>query len=167
MRPERVTEVMNDPLAQELLASAIPARLAYIGTDGFPRVIPVGVHWNGTRIVVGTPTNSAKVPALRANPKVALTVDTDVPPQKVLLVRGSAAVEIVDGVPDAYLAGVRKLVDRGHKDAAWFENFEQQVRGLYQRMALITITPEWAKLLDFETRIPKAVEDLVTGRASS
>lgn len=167
MRPERVTEVMNDPLAQELLASAIPARLAYTGTDGFPRVIPVGVHWNGTRIVVGTPTNSAKVPALRASPKVALTIDTDIPPQKVLLVRGSAAVEIVDGVPAEYLAGVRKLVDGGHKDAAWFENFEQQVRGLYQRMALITITPEWAKLLDFETRIPKAVEDLVTGRASS
>ncbi len=81
--------------------------------------------------------------------------------------RGSATVEIVDGVPDEYLAGVRKLVDGGHKDVAWFQTFEQQIRGLYQRMALITITPEWAKLLDFETRIPKAVEDLVTGRARS
>jgi hypothetical protein len=35
------------------------------------------------------------------------------------------------------------------------------VRALYQQMALITITPDWAKLLDFETTIPKAVADLV------
>jgi hypothetical protein len=28
-------------------------------------------------------------------------------------------------------------------------------------MALITIEPDWAKLLNFETTIPKAVEDLV------
>lgn len=165
MRQGQVDEVMNDPVAQELLGSAIPGRLAYNGTDGFPRVVPMGVHWNGAQIVVGTPTNSAKVPALQANPKVALSIDTNIPPQKVLLVRGSAAVEIVDGVPDEYLAGVRKLVDGGHKDAAWFQTFEQQVRGLYQRMALVTITPEWAKILDFETRIPQAVEDLVTGRA--
>ena len=28
-------------------------------------------------------------------------------------------------------------------------------------MVVITITPTWAKLLDFETTIPKAVEDLI------
>lgn len=158
MRPERVTEVMNDPLAQELLGSTIPARFAYTGTDGFPRVIPIGFHWNGERIIVGTPTNSAKVPALRANPKVALTIDTNAPPQKVLLVRGTASVEVVDGVPDAYLAGARKIVGDDQ-----MSSFEPQVRGLYQQMALITITPEWAKLLDFEIRIPRAVEELVRG----
>jgi hypothetical protein len=31
-------------------------------------------------------------------------------------------------------------------------------------MALITIEPDWAKLLDFETTIPKAVEDLLLAR---
>lgn len=167
MRPERVTEVMNDPIAQELLHSAIPGRLAYTGTDGCPRVVAVGVHWNGSEIVVGSATNAAKVPALQANPKVAMTIDTNIPPQNVLLVRGEADVEIVDGVPDEYLAGVRKLVDNGHKDLKWFQTFEQQVRGLYRRMALITITPEWAKVMDFQTRIPQAIEDLVTGKVSS
>ena len=34
------------------------------------------------------------------------------------------------------------------------------VQGLYDEMVVITITPTWAKLLDFETTIPKAVEDL-------
>jgi hypothetical protein len=28
-------------------------------------------------------------------------------------------------------------------------------------MARITITPEWAKILDFETRLPRAVEWLL------
>ena len=31
-------------------------------------------------------------------------------------------------------------------------------------MVLITIEPDWAKLLDFETTLPKAVEELVLAR---
>ena len=61
MRPEQVTEVMHDPLAQELLHSAIPARMAYNGTDGNPRVIPVGFLWKNERIVVCTASNAYKV----------------------------------------------------------------------------------------------------------
>ncbi len=45
--------------------------------------------------------------------------------------------------------------------AEQFEAWEAGVRALYSQMARITITPDWAKLLDFETTIPKAVEDLV------
>lgn len=35
------------------------------------------------------------------------------------------------------------------------------VRELYDSMTLIRITPTWAKILDFETRIPSAVEELL------
>jgi hypothetical protein len=49
MRQEQVAEVMNDPLSQELLHSAIPARIAYNGTDGFPRAIPIGFLWKDVR----------------------------------------------------------------------------------------------------------------------
>jgi hypothetical protein len=35
-------ELLQDPVAQELLASRIPARLAYVWTDGTPRVSPSG-----------------------------------------------------------------------------------------------------------------------------
>jgi nitroimidazol reductase NimA-like FMN-containing flavoprotein (pyridoxamine 5'-phosphate oxidase superfamily) len=43
--------------AQELLESSSAAHLAYIGTDGTPRVIPVGFWWTGeqARIAI-TPT---------------------------------------------------------------------------------------------------------------
>ena len=40
MQQGNVSQVMNDPLAQELLNSNIPARLAYTGLEGFARAIP-------------------------------------------------------------------------------------------------------------------------------
>ena len=156
MRQEQVSAVMNDPLAQELLGSAIPARMAYNGTDGYPRAIPIGFFWKDERIVVCTASNAYKVKALAANPKVALTIDTDTQPYRALLVRGTADVEIVDGVPPEYLDASRK----GLKDEEQFRAFEAAVRSLYKQMARISIAPEWAKVLDFETRLPSAVEEL-------
>ena len=160
MKQEQVTQVMNDPLAQELLNSNIPARLAYTGLDGSPRAIPIGFHWDGTRFVIGTATNSPKMQALRANPKVALTIDTNAFPPHILLVRGTASVEIVDGVAPDYLEGSRKYV----APEQW-EAFEQQVTALYRQQGRITIVPEWAKLLDFETRLPSAQEELIAKEA--
>ena len=156
MQQDDVLHVLNDPLAQELIASNIPARLAYTGRDGAPRAIPIAFDWTGTHFVVCTPPHAAKVQALQANPLVALTIDTTTFPPKVLLVRGTASVEVVDGVPPEYLAGSRKIVGE-----ARFPEFENQVQALYQQMARIAIVPRWAKLLDFETRLPTAVEQLI------
>jgi hypothetical protein len=156
MRPEQVTEVMHDPLAQELLHSAIPVRMAYIGTDGLPRAIPIGFLWKDERIVVCTSSNAYKVKALSANPKVALTIDTEAP-YRALLVRGTASLEIVDVMPPDYLEASRKAMN----DEQQAQAFEAEVRSLYEQMARISIAPEWAKVLDFQTRLPSAVEELV------
>jgi Pyridoxamine 5'-phosphate oxidase len=154
-----VDRVLADPVAQQLIVAPIPARLAYTARDGTPRVIPIGYTWTGTAFVAGTTPNSAKVAALRANPAVALTVDTDTYPPHVLLVRGTAALESVDGVPQEYLDASRRFVP-----AAQWETWQAGVRGLYVRMVLLTITPHWAKVLDFETRLPTAVEELARGK---
>lgn len=148
---------MNDPLSQELLRSAIPARMAYNGKDGFPRAIPIGFLWKNGRIVVCTSSNAYKVKALAENPKVALTIDTEAP-YRALLVRGTASVELVEGVPPEFLEASRKAMT----DERQFRAFEEQVRSLYLQMARISIEPEWAKVLDFETRLPSAVEELVS-----
>ena len=50
-----------------------------------------------------TATNSAKVKALKANPQIALTIDTTDHPPQILLIRGAASLETVDGIPDEYL----------------------------------------------------------------
>ncbi len=163
MQQEDAIQIMNDPLAQELLHSAIPARMAYNGTDGNPRVIPIGFLWKDERIVVCTASNAYKVKALAANPKVALTIDTDAQPYRALLVRGTASVEIFDGVPSEYLEASRKVM----KDEQQFRAFEAEVRSLYKQMARISIAPEWAKVLDFETRLPSAVEELLRRRDES
>ena len=156
MEPQDVARVLRDPLAQELMRSSIPARVAYVGPDGFPRAIPIGFHWNGVELVLCTVPHAPKVSALTANPKVALTVDTNTFPPHVLLVRGTAAIDIVDGVPAEYLAASRKGIGPEQWDA-----FEAQVRAMYKRMARITVTPRWAKLLDFQTRFPTPIEQLI------
>jgi hypothetical protein len=160
MDRQDVAEVLAKPISRELLGSSIPARLAYVGIDGAPRAIPIGFWWTGEQVVMATVPKSAKVRALRQNPRVALTIDTqDEWPPRVLLIRGAARVELVDGVPDSYVEASRKVVPAAH-----FEGWEQGVRALYDQMVLITVTPDWAKLLDFETTLPKAVEDLVLAR---
>ena len=47
--------LLQQPAAQEMLQSKIPARVAYVGTDGAPRVVPIWFHWNGREIVMASP----------------------------------------------------------------------------------------------------------------
>lgn len=156
MTRDEITQVLSKPIAQRLLASNNPARLAYTGLDGTPRVIPIAFGYDGPTIDVWTVPNSAKVSALQANPQVALTVDTTGEwPPRVLLVRGTASLETVDGVPQGYLDASEKVTP-----ASEFEAWKAGVLQLYDRMVHIEITPTWAKLLDFETTIPQAVEEL-------
>jgi hypothetical protein len=148
--------------AQELLASAALARLAYTGTDGTPRVIPVAFFWTGDQVVICTAATAPKVAALSARPDVALTIDAgETPAQaRALSVRGRASVEIVSGVPEEYLAGARKVMD-----AAAAAQFGQSCRELYDQMARIAITPRWARYYDFGAgRVPRFLQDLA-GRA--
>ena len=159
MKPADVQAAMQDPVARALLESSNPARLAYVAADSTPRVVPVGFHWDGESLVVGSVPGSAKVAALRANPAVAITIDTSPPawPPKVLLMRGLASVTIVDEVFPEYIAGAKRLTP-----ADQFEQWEAGVRSLYDQMARIAILPTWVRIQDFESRIPQAVEELVT-----
>src|SRR5262245_66617580 len=101
--------VLSKPISQRLLATNIPARLAYSGRDGTPRVIPIAFGYNGSTIEMWTVPNSAKVPALQTNPQVALTVDTtgERPPRG-LLVRGTGTPETGDGRPRGQLDARQK-----------------------------------------------------------
>jgi hypothetical protein len=149
---------LDHPGARDLLATQSLVRLAYTGPDGFPRVIPIGFLWTGEHIIVCTVPSSPKVRALAARPHVALTFDTNQgTPGRSLSVRGVAAIEIVDGVPDEYLAAAAKTMDGEQA-----RQFEAQVRSLYKQMARITIEPRWARYYDFGTgRIPGFLLKLV------
>jgi hypothetical protein len=159
MHQSAIDEVLNQPLSQELLARDL-TRLAFTGLDGTPRAIPIGFVWNGSQIVMCTAKNARKLPALRRNPAVALTIDTEAHPPKILLIRGLAELDAVDGIPEEYFQwnGTYEMTLR--QRAEW----EAGVRSLYDGMVRVVVTPTWAKLIDFETTLPTAIEELMRQR---
>ncbi len=156
--PTRIDD-LGLPDAQELLSDGPLARLAFTGTDGWPRVVPIGFLWDGTRVVMCTSPLSPKVRALSVNPEVALTIDTEVHPPKALLIRGVAHLETVPGVPEEYLRASTKTFDAPSARA-----FEDQVRSLYKEMTRISVEPTWARFFDFGAgRVPAFLRRLQAG----
>lgn len=147
------TALLDDPVAQRLLQSTVPARLAYCWRDGTPRVVPIGFHWNGTEIVLGTPSTAPKMKVLRDGAKVALTIDSDNLPYNALQIRGTVRTDIVEGIAPEYAAMCKRTFGEA-EGAAWLEN----LKPLIHRMARIFVRPEWVGILDFETRFPSALE---------
>lgn len=145
-------ELLLDPVAQNLLLSTNPARVAYIWKDGTPRVISIWFHWNGKEIVLGSAPTMPKVKVLD-NAKVAVTIDENSYPYKVLLIRGTARINVVDGVAPEYVAAAKRYMgDEGGRQ--WIQNMEP----ITAQMARIAITPEWVGVQDFERRFPNELE---------
>ena len=69
MTKEEIAEILAKPYAQQLLNGPEPARMAYNGLDGDPRVIPIGFWTEGERVVMATVPKSAKAAALRKHPR--------------------------------------------------------------------------------------------------
>jgi hypothetical protein len=145
--------LLNDSVAQELLRSTSPARLAYVWRDGTPRVVPIWFHWNGKEIVLGTPVTAPKVRALLPGAKVALSIDGNTWPYKVLQIRGTAQVETVQGVVPEYALAAERYFG-AEQGRAWIN----QVEGMFSHMVRIAVKPEWVAVLDFEKRFPSAIE---------
>jgi PPOX class probable F420-dependent enzyme len=142
----------EDPIARELLSARMPARFAYVGLDGAPRVVPMTFSYRDGAIVFCTPPSTAKVRALRANPRVAITIDTDSPPYHVLQLRGEAEVEDVPGVPPE----VEETASR-YNGAEFGKAWAEQIGRMFQSTAVIRVRPDWAELLDFERRFPAEI----------
>jgi hypothetical protein len=164
--PQGDLRLLDHDLARRLLASTVPARFAFVWTDGTPRVMPTWFHWTGTELVMPTflaaphvRHGAARVRALRANPAVAITIDTEGFPPQVLLVRGRAEVTEVDGVPEEYALAARRYL--GEEAAA---EYLAQIDQPGTRMARIAVRPAWVGVIDFEARLPSSLGG-VTGAA--
>jgi Pyridoxamine 5'-phosphate oxidase len=161
MNQAEVNAVLADPRSKALLESPLAARLAYAGLDGTPRVVPVGFLWTGAEIVMCTVPSAPKVRALRERPAVAITIDEEDPPQKALLLRGTAAIDVVEGVPEEYIRAAAKRIA-----GETLSRFEAEVRSLYGEMARVRVRPGWAKLLDFDGGpLPAFLQRLIDARA--
>jgi hypothetical protein len=164
--PQGHLRLLQSDVAKRLLSSTVPARFAFIWTDGTPRVVPTWFHWTGEELVMPTFLSAphvrhaaARVGALRANPAVAVTIDTEQFPPEVLLIRGRASVTEVDGVVEEYALAARRYM--GAEAAA---DYLAQIDQPGTRMARIGVRPAWVGVLDFETRLPGSLGG-VTGAA--
>ena len=156
--PQGDLRLLDTDLAQQLLRSSIPARLAYIASDGTPRVVPTWFQWNGAEIVmvtyvagpnVGIRHPATRLAALRAEPAVALTIDTEEFPAHSLTIRGRAEIDEVDGLAPEYIASAHRYL--GDQAAA------QMLAAMGQPgtiQARIVVRPTWVGLLDFAARLP-------------
>jgi len=153
--------LLQEPVSQRLLQSRIPARFAYQWTDGTPRVVPIGFHWDGEEFVLGTPMDAPKLKALRDGQSVALCIDTDEMPYKVLEVRGTVRMDVVEGIaPEYEQMTVRCLGDEAA--AAWLQNLAV----ICPRMTRVFVRPTWVGMIDFETRFPSAIERAMEAAAA-
>lgn len=150
--PQGDVSMLNDPVAQDLLRSMNVAHLAYVWKDGTPRVIPIWFHWTGEEIVFGTVTSSPKVENID-NAKVAISIDGNAFPYHVLLIRGTAHMRVVPGIAPEYASAAKRYL--GQEGG---EGWLQQLQSLTSDMARIAVKPDWVGILDFETRLPSAIE---------
>jgi Pyridoxamine 5'-phosphate oxidase len=155
--PQGDLRLLDTDTARRLLASTIPARLAYVATDGTPRVVPTWFEWTGEEIVMATylagPASgirhpAARVAALRANPTVALTIDTETSPPNSITVRGRAEIDEINGLAPEYVSAAHRYL--GDAADAMLAAMDQP--GTVQ--ARIAVRPTWVGVLDFSRRLP-------------
>jgi hypothetical protein len=149
--PQGSPELLDTRLAQRLLASAIPARVAYTAKDDTPRIAASWFQWTGGELVMPTfiqaphvAAPARRLAALRARPDVAVSIDTESTPAQVLMVRGKAQVTEIDGIDPDYAASARQYL--GEEAAGEYLAMADQPG---TRMARITVRPTWVGLLDF------------------
>jgi hypothetical protein len=159
MEQQQIRAILDDEVTRALVGRSPVMRVAYSGRDGAPRVVPVAYLLRNGRFVFCTFASAVKVAALRADARVAITIDTPHPDLCCLLVRGTVAIDIVEGVPTEYLEASYRTVP-----ADQHAEFERQVRGLYDQMARFTVTPTFVRLNDFQRTAPKGVERLMAAK---
>jgi hypothetical protein len=151
--------LLDTDLAQRLLMSTIPARYAYTALDGTPRIVASWFVWTGEELVLPTFISAPhvshaayRVRALRANPDVAVTVDTEAFPPEVLSIRGKAEITQVDGIVPEYAQAAHRYLGSEQATA-----YLAEIDDPSTRMARIAVPPTWVGVLDFQTRLPSAL----------
>jgi PPOX class probable F420-dependent enzyme len=142
---------LDDPVVAGLLAGPNLARLAYIGLDGRPKVVPIWCACIDGDFIMVTGPKADKVRAIAAHPAVALTIDASKPPYHVLLVDGDATIEPTDGMAPEYPAIVERYL------GAAAEAYLAPMRTRVKTQRRIRVRVRGWRVLDFVKRFPKSL----------
>ena len=145
--------LLDDPAAQKLLESSVPAHLAYSWADGTPRNTPIWFHWDGEGLVMCSPSAAPKVGVLTTGAPVAVTIHGAQWPFAVLLLRGTIAVDHVDGIAPEYRASATRYFG-AEQGEDWCASLPDNIT-----MERFRLEPSWVGLLDFDgmRRLPSAI----------
>jgi len=143
---------LDDPVVAGLLEGPNLARLAYIGLDARPRVVPIWCTYRDGEVIMVTGPKAAKVPAIEANPAVAISIDASKPPYHVLLIHGDASIEATEGMAEEYPEIVRRyLGDQGA------EAYLAPMRERVKTQRRIRVNVRSYRVLDFVKRFPRSL----------
>jgi PPOX class probable F420-dependent enzyme len=148
---------LDDPVVAELLSGPNLARLAYVGVNGRPHVVPIWCAYvrdprgGGGDIVMVTGPKADKVRALQANGAVSLTIDSSKPPYHVLLIDGDATVEPTEGMAPEYPEIVQRYLGAGA------EAYLAPMRDRIKSQRRIRVKVRSYRVLDFVKRFPKSL----------
>ena len=141
--------LLNESLAQELLHSAIMAHLAYVASDGTPRVMPLWFAWENGEVIFCSVAVAQKLKALTDGTRVAVEIDRDAWPYPRLLIRGTVSLSDFPGIVPGYRETAIRYV--GEQGAGMFIG---SMESMGMPMKRIAIKPDWVGLYDFEARFP-------------
>ncbi len=102
---------------------------------------------------MATTADAPKTKVLTNGSQVAVSIDRDFAASQILLIRGTVRTDTVEGIAPEYAAMIRRTMSE--EDA---EALLKEAARLYPRMTRFFIHPDWVGILDFETRLPSAVE---------
>lgn len=160
IRAQGVAGLLEEPAAQRLLRSAIPARMGYLNRKGEPRIVPTWFHWTGTDVVMvtyiagpgaGIVHAARRLADLLVNPHVTISIDTNDFPPTILQMAGRVDIVEVNGIAAEYAASACRYL--GDQRAA---ELLVTIDRPGTRKARIVLRPTWVSLLDFTTRLPSA-----------
>ena len=150
MERSPLPSALRAPIANSvalLLESRIPARLAWVGGDGEPRIAPIWFSWTGEDIVMSTFAGSRKTADLVDGTIVSVSIDTEAFPYRNLSMRGPIVVSPSDGLTQHYRdAATRYLgAETGERWLDFLGSPDQ---------VLMTMRPEMAVTSDMATESP-------------
>ena len=116
-----------DETTRAAVASGRLVHLATINPDGTPQVTCVYVGWDGDEIVAGHLADHVKLRNIRRDPRVTLSVESDVPFEgfsPYVVIKGIARVEVGGAVPV-----LRRITDGQYPPAGdnWPEGFVMRI----------------------------------------
>jgi PPOX class probable F420-dependent enzyme len=78
---------------EDFLSDGHTARIATVKPNDSPHVTPVWYLWEKNQLWMTIPKDSVKARNIRRNNKLAVTIDTDKPPIKAVIIEGTATIE--------------------------------------------------------------------------